>query len=240
MWMWVVRVPNNENRIKLAAWNVQSAKRTGNSTKQASILLGVNAIDVVNVIECTHPNRYNMVIRKKHACWQSACTWKAAVLARLDECSKSIHKVWPIGSVSTQLNYRRHLCQQRSKRLNWMNSIPSWARKKRNLRSDDRGSRHTLCSKLGCGAGKNFGSSASMLGTCTPSQTVLQWCFSGLRYFVLWGSVWNADRQTRNLFGRSGQCRFTPLPQTTGSQVKMLFEKNAFAGKEHPTLCLLL
>lgn len=170
----IERVPNIKNRIKSAACNVQNAKRPGNSTKQALIHQEANAIAAVNAIECIHRNQSNTVIPKQPVCWQFACMWKVAAWARLDECSRSIHKVLPIGLVSTPPSCLTLPCQPRSKRLNWMSCTPSLARKKRDLRLDDCGSRHALCSKLGCGAGKNFGSLTSLSGTGTPSQTVLQ------------------------------------------------------------------
>jgi len=121
-----------------------------------------------------------------------------------------------------------------------MNCIPLLARKKRNLRSNNRGSGYSLRFELGCGAGKNLASSAILLGTCSTSQTLLQWCFSCLWHFVLRCSLWNANWQTGNLFGRSGQRRFTSLFETAGTQVKVLFKKNAILGEEHSTLCILL
>ena len=111
-------------------------------------------------------------------------------------CSRSIRKVLPIESVNTPPNYQKLRCQRRSKRLSWMNYIPLLARKKRNLRSDNRGSGYSLRFELGCGAGKNLRNSASLFGACSSSQTLLQWCFSCLWHLVLRCSIWNANWQT--------------------------------------------
>lgn len=47
-------------------------------------------------------------------------------------------------------------------------------KKKRNLRSDYRGSRYTLYLKLGCCDRKNLGSLASLPRACASSKTILQ------------------------------------------------------------------
>lgn len=52
--------------------------------------------------------------------------------------------------------------------------------------------------EVGCGDWKSFRSHANLCRMCTTSRTILQQCPSCLRYFVVWSSLWNANRQIGN------------------------------------------
>ena len=155
---------------------------------------GVKSINAMNAERFIHLSQKETGTQPKHACWQSACMSKGVVMAQLDVCWRSIHKALPIGSSSTPASYLPHRCPARSRRQNWMNCIPLLERKKRNLSPHGSGSRHSLCAELGCRATPNHRSVASLFGACAPSQAVLQWRFPWVRHFVLWRSLWNAQR----------------------------------------------
>lgn len=154
----------------------------------------VKSINAMNVERFIHLGQKETGIQPKHVCWQYACMWKEAVMARLDVCWRSIHKASPIGSGSTPVNCLPRLYPTRSEKRSWMNCTPLLERKKRNLCPHGSGSRHSLYSELGCRAAQNDRSVASLFGARSPSQTVLQWRFSWVRYLVLWRSLWNAHR----------------------------------------------
>lgn len=69
-----------------------------------------------------------------------------------------------------------------------MNCSHLSARKKRGLRFDRSRPSDTLCAELGCGSRTDFSSLASLSGTCSTSQAILQRCLSNLRHFVLWSA----------------------------------------------------
>ena len=200
----------------------------------------VKSINATNVERFIHLSQKEMDIQPKHAYWRYACMWKGAVMAQLDACWRSIHKVSPIGSTSTPPNYPLLPYRTRSGRRNWTSCTLLSERKKRNLCSHGSGSRHTLCSKLGCRASQNNRNVASLFGARSPSQAVLQWRFSRVWQLVLWRSLWNANRQTGNLLGGSGQRRFASLLETFSAQVQMFLPKNAITRQKHSTLRVLL
>ena len=178
----------------MKGWSVQTVKPRSDKWKTGWIRQVAKNIVVTNVRRYTRLIRNRMAIPKKSDCLRFACMWKAIVMVRLPEFWRSTRKVSPIGLAAILPIYHPPHCHPKWKRRNWMSCTRSSGTKKRNLRSHDSRSRHTLCFELGCGLGAYFWSPASVPGACSASHTVLQRCLSCLRHLVLWRSLWNENR----------------------------------------------
>lgn len=123
---------------------------------------------------------------------------------------------------------------------NWTSCTRSWSRKKQNLHPNHCWSRYPLSAQLGCGQREKHSQLTSLLGTCSASQTVLQWRLSRIWQFVLWGSLRNANGQKRDLFCRSSQCRLATLFEAPSSQISLFFSPLGCLTQKSASIRLLL
>ena len=228
------------NWCRIKRWSVQNATQLSDKWRTAWISLAVRSIGAENAVRYIRQNQKKKATLPKLAYLPFACMSKAVVMGQLGGCWRSIHKVLPIGWIPTPLNCPKHRYPRKWKRLNWMSYSLLLARKKRNLRSNYCGSRHTLYSELGCCARTNIGSLASLPGACATSQAILFGCFSSLWHTLLRCTLRNAHRQTGDLFSGSCQCWSPTLPQTAGTQVTLFHQKATVLDQKPATLCLLL